>query len=200
MRCYFSCLCFILVLGLAFASQARAQKVLTWQEIRERFEAANPSLRAGQISVDESRAQEVSAYLRPNPNLTLATDGTQIAPYKGVWKPLTGTMVSTNFSYLHERQRKRELRLESSQDGTKVAGSGQSDLERTLIFSLRTAFIETLRQKAVLSLARENLTYYDHVLDVNRERYKAGAISRVDLDRLELQRVQYESDLQTAEV
>lgn len=200
MRCYFSCLCFILVLGLAFAGQALAQKVLTWQEIRERFEAANPSLRAGQISVDESRAQEVSAYLRPNPNLTLATDGTQIAPYKGAWKPLTGTMVSTNFSYLHERQRKRELRLESSQDATKVAGSGQSDLERTLIFSLRTAFIETLRQKAVLSLARENLTYYDHVLDVNRERYKAGAISRVDLDRLELQRVQYESDLQTAEV
>jgi cobalt-zinc-cadmium efflux system outer membrane protein len=41
--------------------------------------------------------------------------------------------------------------------------------------------------------------YYDHVLDVNRERYKAGAISRVDLDRLELQRVQYESDVQVAE-
>jgi cobalt-zinc-cadmium efflux system outer membrane protein len=34
---------------------------------------------------------------------------------------------------------------------------------------------------------------------VNRERYKAGAIAQVDLDRLELQRVQYESDLQTAE-
>ena len=38
------------------------------------------------------------------------------------------------------------------------------------------------------------------MLDVNRERYKAGAIAQVDLDRLELQRVQYESDLQTAEV
>src|SRR5262249_33666213 len=31
------------------------------------------------------------------------------------------------------------------------------------------------------------------------ERYKAGAIAQVDLDRLELQRVQYESDLQAAE-
>src|SRR2546422_3171019 len=29
--------------------------------------------------------------------------------------------------------------------------------------------------------------------------FKAGGISRVDLDRLELQRVQYESDLQIAE-
>jgi cobalt-zinc-cadmium efflux system outer membrane protein len=62
------------------------------------------------------------------------------------------------------------------------------------------AFVQTLQEKAILDLAKENLTYYDHVLDVNRDRYKAGAIAQVDLDRLELQRVQYESDLQTAEV
>jgi outer membrane protein, heavy metal efflux system len=193
-------LCVGLFATLVLTESGFAQRALTWQEVRNRFEAANPSLRAGQIGVDESQAQEVSAYLQPNPNLTLATDGTQIAPYKGVWQPLTGTMVSTNFSYLHERQRKRELRLESAQDATKVALLGQSDLERTLIFDLRTAFIQTLQQKAVLGLAKENLIHYDHVLDVNRERYKAGAISRVDLDRLELQRVQYESDVQNAEV
>jgi outer membrane protein, heavy metal efflux system len=49
-------------------------------------------------------------------------------------------------------------------------------------------------------LARENLKYYDHVLDLNRERYRAGGIAEIDLERLEVQRVQYESDLQTAEV
>lgn len=189
-----------LALPFLSAGTALAQKVMTWQEVRNRFEAANLSLQASQIGVDESRAQEISAHLRPNPNLTLASDGTQLTPYNGVWQPLTGTMVSTNFSYLHERQRKRELRLESAQDSTKIAVSGESDLGRTLVFTLRAAFIQTLQQKAVLSLARENLTYSDHVLDVNRERYKAGAISRVDLDRLELQHVQYESDAQVAEV
>jgi cobalt-zinc-cadmium efflux system outer membrane protein len=61
------------------------------------------------------------------------------------------------------------------------------------------AFVQTLQEKAILELAKENLKYYDHVLDVNRDRFKAGAISQVDLDRLELQRVQYESDLQIAE-
>ena len=185
---------------LAVSGNAFAQRSLTWQEVRDRFEASNPSLRAGRISVDESRAEETSAYLRPNPNLTLATDGTQIAPYKGVWQPLIGTMVSTNLSYLHERQRKRELRLESAQDATRIAVYGHSDLERMLLFDLRGAFVQILQQKAVLALGRENLGYYDHVLGVNRERYKAGAISRVDLDRLELQHVQYESDVQTAEV
>jgi cobalt-zinc-cadmium efflux system outer membrane protein len=62
------------------------------------------------------------------------------------------------------------------------------------------AFVQALQEKAVLDLAKENLAYYDHVLGVNRERYKAGDIAQVDLDRLEIQRVQYESDLQTAEV
>jgi len=158
-----------------------------------------PRCEQGKLGLDESKAQEITAFLRPNPNFTLSTDGTQIAPYKGVWQPLTGTQFSTNFSYLHERQRKRELRQESAQKGTGIATSGQADLERTLVFSLRMAFVQTLQEKAILELAKENLAYYDHVLEVNRERFKAGAIAQVDLDRLELQRVQYESDLQNRE-
>jgi outer membrane protein, heavy metal efflux system len=191
---------FGLFLAAVSARSAWAQKALTWQEVRDKFESANPTLRAGQIGIDESRAQEITAFLRPNPNFALATDGTQIAPYKGVWQPFTGTQFSPNLSYLHERQHKRELRLESAQKGTGIAISGQADLNRTLLFTLRMAFIQTLQEKAVLDLAKENLSYYDHLLDVNRERYKAGAVAQVDLDRLELQRVQYESDLQTAEV
>jgi outer membrane protein, heavy metal efflux system len=181
-------------------SEAKAQKALTWEEVRAKFEAANPSLRAGEIGVDESRALETTAYLRPNPGFTLSTDGTQITRYHGVWQPFAGTQASPNLSYLHERQHKRELRLESAQKATGIAIAGQVDLDRTLLFTLRTAFIQTLQEKAVLELAKENLVYYDHVLDVNREKYKAGGIAQVDLDRLELQRVQYESDLQTADV
>ena len=57
-----------------------------------------------------------------------------------------------------------------------------------------------LQAKAVLALAKENLAYYDQVLELSRDRLKAGDIAQVDLDRLELQRVQYESDVQTATV
>jgi cobalt-zinc-cadmium efflux system outer membrane protein len=172
---------------------------LTWEQVRQRFEQNNPTLLAGKLGIDESKAQEITAYLRPNPGLTLSTDGTQVSRYKGIWQPFTGTQFSSNFSYLHERRHKRELRLESAQKATGIAGSGQADLDRTLLFTLRTAFVQALQEKAIFELAKENLVYYDHVLDVNRERYKAGGIAQVDLDRLELQRVQYESDLQTAE-
>ena len=193
-------LCFGLLLAAALAKSGFAQKALTWQEVRDRFEASNPTLRAGQIGIDESRAQEITPNLRTNPNLTILTD--QNDPFSGgeTHGPFAYFLASATVTQLWERQHKRGLRLESAQKGTAVVTSGQADLERNLLFNLRGAFVETLHQKAILNLARENLAYYDHVLEVNRERYKAGGIAQEDLKRLELQIVQYLSDLQTAEV
>ena len=105
-----------------------------------------------------------------------------------------------SISYLHERAHKRELRLESAEQGTAIARSQQDDLDRTLLFTLRGAFVQALQAKAVLALVLENLAYYDNVLRVSRDRLSAGDIAQVDLDRLELQRIQYESDIQTAQV
>ncbi len=195
---YFAVLAMLPCCALA-QTPAPVPTPLSWEQVRQRFEQNNPTLRAGQIGIDESKAQEITAFLRPNPSFTLTADGTQITRNKGVWRPFAGTYETPGISYLHERRHKRELRLESAQKATGVAVSGQADLQRTLLFTLRMDFIQTLQEKAILDLAKENLSYYDHVLDVNRERYKAGAIAQVDLDRLELQRVTYESDLQIAE-
>jgi len=173
---------------------------LTWEQVRDRFETSNPTLLAGKLNVEESKAQEITAFLRPNPALTLSADGTQIAPNQGVWRPFAGTFESPAISYLHERQHKRELRRDSAQKGTSIASSQQADLERNLLFSLRSAFVQTLQAKAVLEVAKANLVYYDHVLSVSTEQYKAGDIAQIDLDRLELQRVQFEADAQNAEV
>jgi cobalt-zinc-cadmium efflux system outer membrane protein len=193
-------LCFALLLAGALLKCASAQSALTWQDVRAKFEAANPTLQAGQIGVEESRALEITAYLRPNPNVGVLAD--QIDPFNSGQShgPFSYFLPGANIDYLHERQHKRELRLYSAQDATKIAVSNQTDLVRTMLFDLRTAFIQALQGKAVYDLAKENLAYYDRLLVVNRDRYKLGAIAQVDLDRLELQRVQYESDLQTAEV
>jgi outer membrane protein, heavy metal efflux system len=193
------CLCYALILSSAYPP-AQAQTALTWDQVRQQFEQRNPTLLAGQFNISESKAEEITAYLRPNPNFTLTAD--QIDPFPGgpPHGPFAYLLPVASISYLHERQHKRELRLESAQNATAIATSEQADLERTLLFNLRGAFVQTLQAKSVLQLAKDNLAYYDHVLDVSRERFKAGDIAQIDLDRLELQRVQYESDLQTAEV
>ncbi|WP_348265112.1 TolC family protein [Telmatobacter sp. DSM 110680] len=184
-----------------FAGQSlHAQTNLSWDAIKAEFESENPTLKADALNVDEMKAEEITAFLRPNPGFTLSSDGTQLVPHNGVWQPFTGTQVQTNFSYLHERDHKRELRLQSSKEGTQISRSLHADLERNLLFNLRVAFVDVLQAKAILGLTKQELDYYDRIIEISRERNRTGAMAQIDLDRVELQRVQYESDWQTAEV
>jgi outer membrane protein, heavy metal efflux system len=57
-----------------------------------------------------------------------------------------------------------------------------------------------LQAKAVRQVSQDNLDYYDKEITIGQDRLKAGDISQVDFQRLEIQRVQFESDLETAEV
>jgi len=186
-------LAFLLACCLAKGSFAR--EPLTWQQVRARFVAVNPILLAARMGIEESRAQEITAYLRPNPTFTASAD--QLHPFRS-YGALQDSLNTVSISYLFERMSKRGLRRESAQKGTAVAVSQLADQERSLLFTLRSAFIQVLQQKAVLALAQENLAYYDKVLDVSAERFRKGDIARIDLDRLQLQRVQFESDVQTA--
>jgi cobalt-zinc-cadmium efflux system outer membrane protein len=191
--------CLLIGILATRAGLAQQQQVYTWEQLRARFEASNPTLQAAKLGIDESRSQEVTAYLRPNPDFTFTLD--QVDPFpSNPYRPFTFTEPLFSFGYLHEREHKRELRLESAKKGTAVSVSQQEDLVRNLLFNLRNGFVQTLQAKSVLNLAQENLSYYDKLLSVSRDRLKAGDIAQVDLDRLELQRVQYESDVLTAQV
>jgi cobalt-zinc-cadmium efflux system outer membrane protein len=182
------------------ASEGRAQQALTWDQVKARFETTNPVLKADADNVDEMKAEEITAFLRPNPQFTLTADGTQIVPHDGVWSPFKGTYEQPNLSYLYEREHKRDLRLKSAQQGTRITQSQHEDLERNMVFALRTAFVGTLQAKFVLDMAKVDLDYYDHIIQISRDRFKAGDSAQIDLDRIELQRVQYESEIETATV
>jgi outer membrane protein, heavy metal efflux system len=170
----------------------------TWEQVKDRLELNNPTLLAGKLNINELQAQEITAHLRPNPNVSFLAD--QIDPTS--WGPAHGPFAyllpSATVSYLHERAHKRELRTDVAKKGTAIGISQQDDLERGLLYNLRSAFVQTLQAKAVVQVSKNNLEYYDHVLAISHDRLEAGDIAQVDYDRLDLQRVQYESDLQTA--
>ena len=191
-----ACVCLL----TACAQAQMGSAALTWDQVKAKFEADNPTLKADQSNVEEMRAQEITADLRPNPQFGLTVDGTQIAPNNGVWQPLAGTFVVPSITYLHERDHKRELRLKSAQQGTQIATSQHEDLQRTLLFTLRSAFVQVLQAKAIVELSKQELEYYDHIIEISHERFTKGDLAEIDFERIELQRVQYESDLQTAEV
>ena len=191
-----SCIGCVLVNSLA--ASVAAQTPLTWEQIRTRFASTNPTVQAGAIGVDESRATETTAYLRPNPLVSVSVD--QFPLSGDATNPADNLITVASFGYLVERDRKRELRRDSARGATAIAESTQADAIRNLLFMLRTAFVQTLQAKAFQKLAQDNLANYDQVLSISRERLQGGDISQVDFNRLHLQRVQYESDIQTADV
>jgi cobalt-zinc-cadmium efflux system outer membrane protein len=177
----------------------RAQTTLNWEQVRERFQTNNPALAAGRTNIEENRANEITAGLRPNPTLSIVSDQWRIfsgTPYRPFAAAQTIPVVSQEI----ERRNKRGLRVQSAQLATSMATTDQTDLERQLLFNLRDAFVRTLQAKSILELAEENIKYYDKTIEVNRRRFESGDVSRADFERIELQRAQYESDLETARV
>jgi len=183
----------------ALCGQAYAQKPLSWDEVRDLYRENNPNLIAGQIGVQEFQANETTAGLRPNPVFTSVNDQFRVfSPSQlDAWNNAQWTQTVTQ---LFERQHKRGLRVESAKLATSMATTDLADFERQMTFGLRAAFVQILQSKSVLELATENLSHYEKILDVNRQRLQAGDIARVDLTRLELQRAQFESDLQNATI
>jgi cobalt-zinc-cadmium efflux system outer membrane protein len=179
--------------------QAFAQKAMSWDEVRDLFRKNNPSLIAGRIGVQEFQASEITAGLRPNPTFSTVNDQFRVfSPGRlDAWNSAQWTQTVTQ---LLERRNKRGLRVESAKLVTSMATTDVADFERQMIFGLRAAFVQILQARAVLELATDNLNYYQRVLDVNRQRLQAGDIARVDLTRLELQRAQFQSDLENARV
>ncbi len=194
------CLCLLFIPEAVWAQQSAVPRTLTWSETEAIFRAHNPELLAGKVTIDESRADEITAFLRPNPDFNAFVD--QLTPYSGTrgFRPIWQAYPSAGLDYLHERAHKRELRLQSAQRATALAISSQADLERNLLFDLRDAFDRVLLSKAIYGIAKEDLEYYDKEIALNKERYNAGDIARVDFERIELQRAQFESDLQTSVV
>ena len=117
-----------------------------------------------------------------------------------MFRPLTNIFPSSSVSYLHEREQKRELRRDVAKKTTDVTTLAYSDQERSLLFTLRSAYVQVLQNKAFLENAKENLDYWDHELRIDKLRFDAGDLAQIDYDRLRLQRIPFESDFETATV
>ena len=179
----------LLIVGLLPAG-VFAQTAFTWQQIVQKFEATNPMMKASQLNIDASRAAEITAYVRPNPDFGLSADGTQLTPYYlGIY-----LVVCRHSDYTKHQIICMNASISVSCGGTMpknplaIAEATYLDQERGLLFNSCTPRSSTsCRAKAYLQNARENLVYWDRELEVSRTRFQAGdLLAQVDLGRLEL--------------
>ncbi len=160
--------------------------------------AYNQSLRAQRLNIDESKAEEVTALLKPNPTFGTLIDSVPI------FSPSTirfGTQLySQSLSYTVERGGKREKRGVVAKDNTESAAQTTADNERTLRFQTVQAFIGVLLAKSVLQLAQDDLANYSQEVDLNHARLVAGDLAEGDYLKLSLQKLQFEQDVSAAQL
>jgi cobalt-zinc-cadmium efflux system outer membrane protein len=179
------------------ALPALAQEKLISKEDAVRIALAyNQSLRANRLNVDQNKANEITASLKPNPTLSLGVDAIP------VFSPQTirfdTQIYSAGLSYTVEKGGKREKRVVVAKDNTLMAAQNVTDNERTLKFQVVQAFINVLLAKSVLALAKDDLANFSQEVDLNHARLVAGDLAEGDYLKLSLQKLQFEQDVSAA--
>jgi cobalt-zinc-cadmium efflux system outer membrane protein len=166
------------------------------QQAVEQVLAHNPGLLSAQQNLLSMKGQEVEAGLRANPNFGLV--GTDVS--LGALNPAAPYGYAAQFSRLFERGEKRRWRLDSARATTAQTEGQYHDQIRQTTLLARQSFTSLLLAKATLKLAQDNLSSFRHELQINKDRYDAGDIGKLDYERLDLQLAQFESDESGAEM
>jgi outer membrane protein, heavy metal efflux system len=172
------------------SAQTTPSAPLTLQQVIDMARQKNPNLRAAEQNLLAVKAQEIQAGVRQNPNFAVTGNDVSL-PAQGASNPYS---YSVQVSRLFERGNKRTWRLDGARSTTEQTTDQYHDQERQTILAVKQAFSSMLLAKSSLKLAQDNLKDFRHELDINRERYKAGDIGKLDFERLDLQLAQFESD------
>jgi cobalt-zinc-cadmium efflux system outer membrane protein len=164
--------------------------------------ARNRALSAQRLTIDASKADEITAGLKPNLNVAFGVAGfTPFTPSSVNFDFLkNGASYDASAGYLFERGGKRNNRIAVAQAATDQTGYNVRDAERQLRFQTEQAFIAALFARSTLDLARQNLKSFTDVVEVNRQRVTAGDLAEGEFYKISLQKLQFEQDASAAEV
>jgi cobalt-zinc-cadmium efflux system outer membrane protein len=180
----------------------QASGIISIEQAIELAKKNNPALQATRIGIQENKAQEITANLRPNPLLSLD------AQYLPLFSP---DQFSSNYidetaqfdagvGYLFERGKKRQHRLQAAKDQTAVTESQVADAERALVANVAEQFVAALLAKSNYEFAAQLLQSYQQTVKVSQEQHSAGAMSKADLLKIQLQTLQFQTDLSAARI
>jgi cobalt-zinc-cadmium efflux system outer membrane protein len=158
----------------------------------------NQALRAQRLNIDQSKASEITASLKPNPVLSNLVDTVPVFSPQTI--RFNTQIYSESLSYMVERGGKREKRVVVAKDNSDVAAKTVTDNERQLRFQVVQDFINVLLAKSVLLLAQDDLANYSQQLDLNKARLTAGDLAEGDYIKLSLQKLQFEQDVSAAQL
>ena len=171
----------------------------------------NHNMLAMITTIQQSQAEEITQNLRPNPTLFADWEylplGSPAKQNPGIYSGQSSNDYLNNntegdigLSYLIERGGKRHDRLQAQKDITAQTRSLVADNGRGLTFQVATLFYNVQLAESTLELAQKDLKSFQDTVDISEHQYKAGGISENDYLMIKLQLLQFESDLEQAQL
>ena len=189
-------------IALSCLGQTQGPVHITLEEAVQMALQHNHTLLATRTTIQQSEAAETTANLRPNPSLfatwaylPLFSPSNMNADYLE-----NSTEADLGVSYLIERGKKRQRRLQAAKDVSAQTRSLVADNERSLVFSVATQFVGVQLAESTLDVAEENLKSFRQTVELGEMRYKSGAISEDEFLKIKLQLLQFETDVQQAQL
>ena len=163
----------------------------------------NHSLLALRTTILQNQAQEIQANLRPNPTFFADWEYLPLSSPPGISfldYLHDSTEGDVGLSYLFERGQKRQHRLEAAQDATAVTRAQVSDNERTLGFNVAQLYVNAQLAQSTLELARLDLKSFQDTVNISQRQRDIGAMSENDFLQIKIQLVQFQTDVEQAEL
>jgi cobalt-zinc-cadmium efflux system outer membrane protein len=180
-----------------------AVQTVTLEQALDLAKRNNPTLKANQYLVMQNRAQEITANLRPNPTFSADSQylpffSPDLATNSNYWENIV--QWDAGVGYLFERGGKRQHRLDAARTTTAVTEAQIADMERLVMANVAQAFVAALLARSNLQFAHQVLDSYKQTVTLSTDRHSAGAMSRNDLLKIQLQQLQFENDVSAARI
>jgi len=151
---------------------------------------------AARYDIDTAEAEKLTARLRPNPEVTVGFEGVPLN-FRG--NLLTEQQYSYSISQTFELGGKRGKRISVANANAEVARAEFETVLWQLTNDLKRKFYAVILAKSLLDLATQNETTFEEVVKHTSELVQAGEVSGLDLTRLEVEKLKFDTDLASAQ-
>jgi len=183
----------VLLLSLV-VGKGYAQNVISLTQALKTATEQNPYMKVGALEVDASRADIVTAKLRPNPILNnqslQALRPSQLANNP---KLLTGESMQTWWQLTKEIQLsgQRKNRIDYANQNVKLAEKEYAEFQRGLYTDVAFKWVEAWNTRKQIDLLKTAVNNIDTLVTINSYRFKKQIITETELYRTQLIAKQY---------
>lgn len=186
-----------LVLAAAHAAGQQNPAPLNLQAVTDLYIKNNLELQAERYRLERVRADQIAARMRPNPALAVAAEN---LPFSGP-TPF-GRLYETGVTYSEtiELGGKRQLRERVADRSVSTAEAQFEDTMRRGLAEVKRVYYDAVLSRYNVEVANENRQTFEQLVRFNLTRFQEGAIPEVDLIKVRLERMKFDSAVKQAEL